>query len=382
VQKCDSKAKVLLRSGSNLRLPDNQVNISIPYRDSDLYKILSSDIYYTFLIRFTDPPTIAEICSELRKSMKRQPKITEIKIEQIESFSDEELHQVYHQLIRDKTQGEVNEESIRNDEFHALVHASKHGHPPEHSGSLTKFEIEKRRITIIEANENVWGLSFIITPIKTLSVIIVQRGYRREVGDAKGDLVQAYYEDEEGNAWYPGIETIGEGIFIQLNNNQLPNNGHYWDTWMNFYEGLEKKNRVFHPLFVWLHSLSHRIISSLSVDTGYSSSSIRERIYIDINENSPNTAKGGILLYTSQTGGDGTLGGLISQVENFKRVLNRSSNNINSCSNDPLCSTMHANIDRENGAACYACMLLSETSCENRNKFLDRNLLRQRHGTY
>jgi hypothetical protein len=383
LNKCDSKAKVLLRNGSNIRIPDIQVNISIPYRDSELYKILFSEIYYNALLPFFDNPiTTAEICSYLRRVKKNQPKITEPDIKQIESFSDEELNQVLVQLLRDKNSGKVNEGSIRHDEFTALVHASIHGHPPEHSGSITKFEIEKRRVKKIEANETRWGISFTITPIKTLSVIIVQRGYRREVGDVNvnGDLVQTYFEDEEGNAWYPGVETIGEGIFIQIDSEQFTNNSGSWDQWMKVYKNPEKKNYAFHPLFVWLHSFSHRIISSLSIDAGYSSSSIRERIYIDINQEIPNKSQGGILLYTSQSGGDGTLGGLIAQTENFKIILNRSLNNIDSCSNDPLCSTIHINNNRENGAACYTCMLLSETTCEYRNKFLDRHLLKQRHG--
>ena len=49
------------------------------------------------------------------------------------------------------------------------------------------------------------------------------------------------------------------------------------------------------------------------------------------------------------------------------------------CSNDPICSesTPQAHFDGSlvNGAACNACILAPETSCEMRNMLLDRLLL-------
>ena len=44
------------------------------------------------------------------------------------------------------------------------------------------------------------------------------------------------------------------------------------------------------------------------------------------------------------------------------------------CSNDPLCEEA---AETREGAACYACCLISETSCEHRNKMLDRLILRE-----
>jgi hypothetical protein len=43
------------------------------------------------------------------------------------------------------------------------------------------------------------------------------------------------------------------------------------------------------------------------------------------------------------------------------------------CSTDPLCIESHGQgIDSLNRAACHACALLPETSCEEGNRFLDR----------
>ena len=87
-------------------------------------------------------------------------------------------------------------------------------------------------------------------------------------------------------------------------------------------------------------------------------------------------AKGGLLLYTAQPGGDGTLGGLVGIAKDrgaMGSLLRRSLSESEVCSNDPLCEEA---AETNDGAACYACCLISETSCEHRNKMLDRLILK------
>ena len=107
---------------------------------------------------------------------------------------------------------------------------------------------------------------------------------------------------------------------------------------------------------------------------GYSSAALRERIYINKEKN-----EGGILIYASNPGEDGTLGGLVSQVGNFQNIVENSLIKLDSCSNDPICSDNRIFNNFGNtktcGAACYACLFLSETSCEFGNIGLDRNIL-------
>ena len=91
--------------------------------------------------------------------------------------------------------------------------------------------------------------------------------------------------------------------------------------------------------------------------------------------NRPGMRREGVLLYTAQPGGDGTLGGLIALVPQFERVLSVALRELDSCSNDPLCGEEVFNAGRYNGPACYSCALISETSCEHRNMKLDRRLL-------
>ncbi len=49
------------------------------------------------------------------------------------------------------------------------------------------------------------------------------------------------------------------------------------------------------------------------------------------------------------------------------------------CSNDPVCADHDPSVAGDErsliGAACHACALVPETSCESRNNFLDRTLL-------
>ena len=108
----------------------------------------------------------------------------------------------------------------------------------------------------------------------------------------------------------------------------------------------------------------------------YSSAAIRERVFVEIDEEFGD-AKGGVLLYTAQPGGDGTLGGLIALVPQFERIVAAAIRDIDACSNDPLCGDETFRVGKYNGAACYSCALVSETSCEHRNMRLDRNLLIQ-----
>ncbi len=80
-----------------------------------------------------------------------------------------------------------------------------------------------------------------------------------------------------------------------------------------------------------LQSLSHLLITAVSLECGYSASSIRERIYAG--------ASGyGILLYTGGSGSEGTLGGLVDVGRDIESHLRRALELGRLCSNDPVCA--------------------------------------------
>jgi hypothetical protein len=87
----------------------------------------------------------------------------------------------------------------------------------------------------------------------------------------------------------------------------------------------------------------------------------------------------GILLYTASPDAEGTLGGLVEAGRRITKHLCAALEMAELCSNDPVCAQHRADDRNEarflHGAACHGCLLISETSCEQRNDFLDRALV-------
>ena len=124
--------------------------------------------------------------------------------------------------------------------------------------------------------------------------------------------------------------------------------------------------------YVMLHSIAHMLITAISLDCGYPASSLRERVYTG-------TDGYGILIYTGSSDSEGTLGGLVEAGRRFAEHLHRACVDRLLCSNDPVCAEHIPEASFEgrplHGAACHGCLLISETSCEQRNDFLDRALV-------
>ena len=187
--------------------------------------------------------------------------------------------------------------------------------------------------------------------------------------------------------WVPANQVHGEGIFIQFDEHamakwealaavkkvdQMLLRGH--KGWRNS-RHLDPNEGYPGIRYAMLHTLSHLLIRELALECGYNAASIRERIYADT---SGETAQAGILIYTAAADSDGTLGGLVDlgKPENLGRLLTQALNRSKICSSDPLCSEHDCGKDRTlHGAACHACSLVAETSCERGNRYLDRSLL-------
>ena len=120
-----------------------------------------------------------------------------------------------------------------------------------------------------------------------------------------------------------------------------------------------------------LHSLAHMLMTSIALECGYPASSLRERVYAG-------EGRYGILIYTGASDSEGTLGGLVDTGRRFAGHLRRALRDNLLCSNDPVCAE-HARIPPTRAARCTApparLLLIAETSCEQRNDFLDRALV-------
>lgn len=185
-------------------------------------------------------------------------------------------------------------------------------------------------------------------------------------------------------SWLPAVENRGEGIFLQFNPEAI-------DAWLarqgvinrdldlqrgfRIWKGEhEGSNREYFGLpYYLLHSLSHLLMTAISLECGYPPSSLRERIYAW-----QPTGQYGILIYTGSPDSEGTLGGLVESGKRIKLHLQGALEKGRLCSNDPVCA-FHRPQKHDHqpllGSACHGCLLVSETSCEQHNDFLDRALV-------
>ncbi|MER5597703.1 DUF1998 domain-containing protein [Streptomyces sp. NPDC002265] len=195
-------------------------------------------------------------------------------------------------------------------------------------------------------------------------------------------------------SWVPASEVRGEGIFLRVPEDLMAE----WEERMQKSPAMQahreafarfrtnrKSDRLrgeFDPMRGWpgeryiaLHSLSHLLIRTISLECGYSSASLGERIYAG-DAVHPRT---GILIYTAVPDSEGTLGGLVSLAEDphFERIVRRALRDAARCSSDPLCAERLPRdpADYLHGAACHVCLFVSETTCERGNRFLDRRFL-------
>jgi hypothetical protein len=185
--------------------------------------------------------------------------------------------------------------------------------------------------------------------------------------------------------WLPAAEVRGEGIYLELKETAvqdwlarvpevMPHLQRMNSSLAKILARRHQPSRVVSPRFVLLHTLAHSLINQLVYECGYGSASLRERIYSD----DGSRPMAGLLLYTAAGDSEGTMGGLVSMGEpgRLEGVIARAIDKARWCSADPVCiDSPGQGPDSCNLAACHACALLPETSCEQQNRLLDRAVL-------
>lgn len=217
--------------------------------------------------------------------------------------------------------------------------------------------------------------------VRRLREVRALRGFRRY---EQQDFTRVDLGTINSLKWYPAIEKFGEGIFLRFDEEALraweenPAVKQRTQHWID--RGAKLSNRSFvindlHPRYVLLHTLSHLVMRRLEFQSGYSAASLSERIYASSDGPDP---QGGLLIYTSNGDAQGTLGGLVrlGEARYFSRLLLSAVEDADRCSNNPVCAESRGQgMNSLNLAACHACSLVSETSCERGNIYLDRKLL-------
>ncbi|WP_055478910.1 DrmB family protein [Sphaerimonospora mesophila] len=188
--------------------------------------------------------------------------------------------------------------------------------------------------------------------------------------------------------WLPAIEVSGEGVFLTIDQSRLRE----WEARPGPAERAERIQRnhtaqlrrragygkptsdvrsPVTPRYVLLHTLAHILINEWTLEAGYPAAALRERLYVSDD-------MAGLLIYTATSDSEGSLGGVVARGEHRElyRSLESALARAAWCSQDPPCIESEARgFESLNLAACHACVLLAETSCEAQNLFLDRALI-------
>jgi hypothetical protein len=197
---------------------------------------------------------------------------------------------------------------------------------------------------------------------------------------------------ERQDRWLPAIEVFGEGIYIELKEDaitQWQKSNSDWlakrldDGFVNRLQGIMQtlppqglESRDWASRYLLVHSLAHIFLNQLVFECGYSTASLRERLYVSADPSAP---MAGFLVYTAAGDSEGTLGGLVrlGRADRLGSVMRRALGSASWCSADPVCSEHLGGQGAKlaNLAACHACVLLPETSCETINHGLDRAMV-------
>lgn len=350
---CSETPRVLQRGASNVWFPAVMSTISIPPYSEAVAKFVNK--YWAAL---SNP---AAVTDALLESLAAQSQ-----------FTKEEILSEVERRRGEAESGAKTEEQLREQEFRALMEgraATKHE---------SDFVCEK---TVINGDFPV-TVPEIFTDLRKVTRLREVRalhGFTRLSGEVTPENKCRLSIEEKH--WLPAIEVIGEGIFLALDRNAL-------NEWAStpFAQGRrarlqEAANRqadafgrqpaTIDIVKVALHTFAHVLIDQLSLDAGYPASSLRERLYV-------NEDMAGILIYTASSDSAGSLGGVASQAdpERFALAVEEGLTRLSWCSADPVCIESTASgTDAMNLAACHACVLAPETSCEVNNTLLDRALL-------
>lgn len=366
-EECHEPSRLLIRSASNAYFPQLLSVISIPDTHEPVeaaVRILWED----FLFEVVD--------LEGLQRARRRPTVQS----RLHGMSDAE---VMAAILRVGGKQNANLRPVKEVEFEALSEAREEIGADQPDGHFFA-----RALPASAWGEAPWMKSIErIVLAHRLREVVAQVSFTRFEGigaDAQGELSLDVEPASlsRNQTWLPAVENRGEGIFIQFKSVEI-------NAWMQRPETIRRGQKLLagfaqwkkdHPNsnreflgmpYVMLHSFSHLLLTVIALECGYPASSIRERIYAAQD-------KCGLLIYTGASDAEGTLGGLIQAGRDIKRHIQRALELGTLCSNDPVCA-FHAPDEHDGqpllGSACHGCLLLSETSCEQRNDFLDRALV-------
>jgi hypothetical protein len=378
-EECERPVRTLLRGASNIYFPVPASAISIPP--------LSSKLVQEIVVRGRPILNSLKQDNADGKIIDREMYITLFQngIPGFRRYDRDQIDMAIDILLKNAAAGgqKLTENQQKERERQALTHDSDTGQVDDDFENKVVDDYDLQKAHLLKEYLQ------LLAKVHRLRDVRAIRGFQRiessPVADSYSQVCAPLSKFSED--WLPAIETRGEGIYFELSKERLAEweankavLAHIQPLVANFERycedrGIDVDMDFVAPGYLMIHTLSHLLIKQLSLECGYSSASIRERLFYGRNEDEQWC---GVLLYTASGSADGTLGGLVRQgePENLDKMMASSLENARWCSSDPLCiESSGQGVDALNLAACHACSLVSETSCEQRNLLLDRALL-------
>lgn len=376
-ERCDKYPKAMQRGSSSVYFPVTLSSLVIPpYAEKLTEKIEKSSAFQKCIAIIADEDP-EDRTDKIQKRLSKWAHDIAVEI----GATDIQVEAVLRRKWLEEPDAEYDTTSIkyRAEEYEAL-----NGSADMRDTSLGDFSRESMDVKAYGL-PNLKGISLINKIREVRALVGFTRLSPSASANGNGDPHFVSVKEPE-TRWYPAYEVRGEGIFIEFSHADIEQwvannpsvtervniiNISYADSFMG-----KQRPRTVTPKFVLLHTLAHLLIKQLSFECGYSIASLRERIYCG--EATDGKEMSGLFIYTASGDSEGTLGGLVRQgrPDTFGRIFRKAIESAKTCSNDPVCILSHGQgRDSLNLAACHACTLIPETSCEEYNVFLDRGLV-------
>ena len=393
---CDQEVRLMLVGASNLWFPATQSIIDMPRLDPQ--EILKDRANALVAAIGEDLGELATNTRFLRMAMKGHPELGELldlDDEELDAVVSRALAPAEHEESLSARRAAWSPTDLLVPEWRYLLKE-----PPEdrHEDERTGLTLSPRSL----AGHPIDGIDRVLA-VDRLRKVNALLGFTRiddfdRVDDSRKRLVPL---TRGATAWVPATEDRGEGIFIQLDEERVAQwearveSSALWAAHVaahrrNFERRYSETAKTMdhmermQPARYWLvHTLAHALIREMAMYSGYGAASISERLYAwkeEKREGAPQRpSAAGMLLVTTASDSDGTLGGLVSLSEpaTLQWIVRRALARLGRCSSDPVCARRIPQDPEDflHGAACHCCVMASETSCERANRFLDRRLV-------
>lgn len=385
---CDEPIRGALRAAGNVYFPKVESSIYLPRREGavsdEVHQLLRHPAVSTTFNNVFQLDLDEVSGGQLRKLLERN-----IPPELFAPISDDELLAAYedrfgigHSIAEQPTETPADAENLTSDDVWRYPEFAKIRETPKddflatsdpglHSDLVSRLS-RVRSVDVLRETRALRGFTRV-------------RDGELKLTEGKAMLRRAALTPAQD--WLPAYVVKGEGIYFELDGARLAT----WEARAEVQGRAQRitdrygtvasqrglQGRTISPRFVLLHTMTHLLINELIFACGYSSASLRERLYVS---DSASRNMAGALIYTAAGDSEGTMGGLVrmARPDNLRQVFDSALADARWCSTDPVCMDAGGKgqgPDSCNLAACHACGILPETSCEEFNRFLDRGLV-------